>query len=109
MATTRPGQIFDLGIHGRFHVQAQMEHLQEKYRGTGEDHARGEPKAYLERPRFQAGEHATVLLSCQGAAATSCYHLADLFAASVRWAMLSDGQRSRSAQGFGQPFCHDWH
>lgn len=30
-----PGQTVDLGVYDRFHVHAQMEHLQTKYHGTG--------------------------------------------------------------------------
>ncbi|CAE7542056.1 Sf3b5 [Symbiodinium sp. CCMP2592] len=35
MATPVPGQSVDLGVYDRFHVHAQMEHLQTKYHGTG--------------------------------------------------------------------------
>merc|ERR1711976_385548 len=30
-----PGATVDLGVYDRFHVHAQMEHLQTKYHGTG--------------------------------------------------------------------------
>jgi len=31
----QPGSSVDLGVYDRFHVHAQMEHLQTKYHGTG--------------------------------------------------------------------------
>ena len=34
-AMAAPGSIVDLGVYDRFHVHAQMEHLQTKYHGTG--------------------------------------------------------------------------